>query len=87
MGRPERIEEIEKSQVEAEPIPLPPEFDSNSASAEDVEALRRRFLLWRFWMSARGFWGRSGTRIAWLLPSALFLIIVLNLSVQYGINV
>jgi vitamin B12/bleomycin/antimicrobial peptide transport system ATP-binding/permease protein len=84
---PERIEEIEKSQVEAGPVPLPPEFDSDSASAEDVEALRRRFLLWRFWMSARGFWGRSGSRIAWFLPLALLLIIVLNLSVQYGINV
>src|SRR6202521_5080154 len=87
MGRSERTEEIEKSQVEAEPTPVPPEFDSDVASGEDVEALRRRFLLWRFWASARGFWGRDGSRIAWLLPSALILIIILNLSVQYGINI
>src|SRR6202158_2212778 len=87
MGRSERTEEIEKSQVEANPIPVPLEFDSDAASGEDIEALRRRFLLWRFWASARGFWGPNGSRLAWLIPAALILIIVLNLAVQYGINV
>jgi putative ATP-binding cassette transporter len=86
MGRRETINENEEPQVEAEPVPAPPEPDNDSPSSQDVEALRRRYLLWRFWASGRGFWGRDGSRIAWFLPAALFLIVVLNVAVQYGIN-
>jgi putative ATP-binding cassette transporter len=47
----------------------------------------RRLLLRRFWLSARGFWGRDGDRLAWVLPAAILLIILLGLAAAYGMNV
>src|SRR5258707_1923070 len=41
----------------------------------------------RFWRTARGFWGRSGDRRAWLLTGALIAILFIQLFVQYRINV
>jgi putative ATP-binding cassette transporter len=37
-------------------------------------------------MSARGFWGNSGHRIAWFGSVGLLLLIVFYVAVQYGIN-
>jgi vitamin B12/bleomycin/antimicrobial peptide transport system ATP-binding/permease protein len=54
---------------------------------EDAEEVRRRYLLKRFWISARGFWGDNGGRLAWMLSGSLLGLIVVNLSIQYGINV
>ena len=51
---------------------------------------RRRcksYLLKRFWISARGFWGKRGDRIVWIASIGLFLLIVFSVIVQYGINV
>jgi putative ATP-binding cassette transporter len=48
---------------------------------------RRRYLLRRFWMSARGFWGKHRHRQARPLLGALCLIIVLNLVGLYAINI
>lgn len=55
-------------------------------SPEEIEKARRRYLLKRFWMSARGFWGNSGHRIAWFGSVGLLLLIVFYVAVQYGIN-
>ena len=49
--------------------------------------MRRRYLLGRFWLSAKGFWGRHGSAWAWPLSFGLLGLIVLNVGVQYGINV
>jgi vitamin B12/bleomycin/antimicrobial peptide transport system ATP-binding/permease protein len=54
---------------------------------EDLDSLRRRYLLRRFWLSAKGFWGRNGTRWAWPLAFGLLALVVLQVGVQYGINV
>src|SRR5262245_64182851 len=69
--------------------PPPPEIaePDETMSAEEIEQARKRYLLKRFWMSARGFWGKSGYRIAWIATIGLFLLIVVNVAVQYGINV
>lgn len=56
-------------------------------SPDDVEQLKRDYLLTRFWISARGFWGARGGRLAWLLSVGLFGLIILQISFQYGINV
>ena len=48
---------------------------------------RKRYLLKRFWISARGFWGESGEKIAWIASVGLLLLIVFFVAVQYGINV
>ena len=60
---------------------------SLEGSGHDAGGLARRPLLGSFWQSARGFWGRRGTRLAWLLSAVILLIILLNLGASYGMNV
>ena len=52
-----------------------------------ADAVKRRRLMGRFWRTARGFWGKSGDRRAWLLTGALVAILFIGLFVQYRINV
>jgi vitamin B12/bleomycin/antimicrobial peptide transport system ATP-binding/permease protein len=54
---------------------------------EEQEEARKSYLLTRFWISARGFWGRNGDRLAWPLSVGLLVLIVGNVGLQYGINV
>src|SRR6476469_7907759 len=54
---------------------------------EEAEQARKDYLLTRFWISARGYWGRNGDRLAWLFSIGLLILIVVNVGVQYGINV
>jgi putative ATP-binding cassette transporter len=68
--------------------------DEASDPAEDIssqdpgaEKLRRRYLVHRFWKSARKFWGRQGHRLAWPSSGAIFLIVLLNLLALYAINI
>ncbi|TQF29987.1 ABC transporter ATP-binding protein/permease [Bradyrhizobium sp. UNPA324] len=56
-------------------------------SPEEAEQVRKDYLLTRFWISARGFWGRSGDRLAWPFSIGLGLLIILTVGFQYGINV
>lgn len=69
--------------------PPPPEVvePDPGMSPEEIEQLRRGYLLTRFWISARGYWGRNGNRMAWVFTIALLVLIVANVAVQYGINV
>lgn len=39
---------------------------------EDVEKARKGYLLTRFWITARGFWGTAGNRLACLFRSPCF---------------
>ncbi|MGX1235574.1 putative ATP-binding cassette transporter [Bradyrhizobium japonicum] len=55
-------------------------------SPEEVEQIRRNYLLKRFWFSAKGFWGATGGRFAWVLTGGLLVLIFLQLSFQYGVN-
>jgi vitamin B12/bleomycin/antimicrobial peptide transport system ATP-binding/permease protein len=59
----------------------------NDMTPEEVEEARKAFLLKRFWISARGFWGRQGDRLAWPLSIGLLVMIGINVGFQYGINV
>jgi vitamin B12/bleomycin/antimicrobial peptide transport system ATP-binding/permease protein len=54
---------------------------------EEAEQARKDYLLTRFWISARGFWGKDGDRLAWLFSIGLLILIVANVGFQYGINV
>ena len=80
-GDPVAVKEIAP---ETPPDLLEP--DDNLDPAE-LERLRRRYLLRRFWISGKGFWGTHGDRLAWILAVSLLVQIVANLAVQYGINV
>jgi putative ATP-binding cassette transporter len=56
-------------------------------SPEEAEQARKSYLLKRFWVTARGFWGKRAGRIAWVASIGLLLLIILHVAVQYGINV
>jgi vitamin B12/bleomycin/antimicrobial peptide transport system ATP-binding/permease protein len=70
-----------------EPPPAEVAEPDETMSPEEIERARKRYLLKRFWISARGFWGESGKKIAWIGSVGLLLLIVLFVAVQYGINV
>lgn len=57
--------------------------DANLSEEGSRDAIRR-YLFRRFWSSGLGFWR---TRTAWYLTAGLVGVIVLNLFVQYGLNV
>ena len=66
------------------------DIDSKIADLAEDEAsngLRRRLLLGRFWLSARGVWGPHGDRLAWLLTGTILLSVLLYLAAFYGMNV
>ena len=69
----------------------PDDIDSKIADLAEDEAsnrLRRRLLLGRFWLSARGFWRPPrGDRLAWLLTATILLTVLLYLAASYGMNV
>src|SRR6266700_1509293 len=69
-----------------EPPPEVVEADSE-LSPEEAEQARKDYLLTRFWISARGYWGRNGDRLAWPFSIGLLLLIVVNVGFQYRINV
>lgn len=69
--------------------PPPPEViePGPEMSEEEAAQARKDYLLTRFWISARGYWGKGGDRLAWLFTIGLLLLIVANVGFQYGINV
>ena len=69
--------------------PPPPEVvePDPEMSEEEAEQARKDYLLTRFWISARGYWGKGGDRLAWFFTIGLLLLIVANVGFQYGINV
>jgi putative ATP-binding cassette transporter len=69
--------------------PPPPEVarPEEAMSPDEAEQARKSYLLKRFWVTARGFWGEKGDGIAWIASSGLLLLIILYVGAQYGINV
>ena len=69
--------------------PPPPEVvePDPELSPEEAEQVRKRYLLTRFWISARGYWGAAGDRLAWPFTIGLLILIVGTVAFQYGINV
>ncbi len=58
---------------------------TTKSTQEEVDQRARRYLLATFWETALGFW-RSGWT-AWLLTAVIITITLVNLLVQYRINV
>src|SRR5947209_19764561 len=58
--------------------PPPPEAvePDPQMSPEEIEQARKDYLLTRFWISARGYWGKNGDRLAWLSSIGLLLLII-----------
>jgi vitamin B12/bleomycin/antimicrobial peptide transport system ATP-binding/permease protein len=57
---------------------------SEQLSEAEASEATRRYLFRRFWSSGLGFWN---TRRAWILTISLAGVIILNIGVQYGLNV
>ncbi|ULJ74020.1 ABC transporter ATP-binding protein/permease [Rhizobium gallicum] len=74
------------STVEVAPPPNVIEPDTE-LTPEEAEQARKRYLLTRFWISARGYWGRGGDSLAWPCSIGLLTLIGINVGFQYGINV
>src|ERR1700759_4740900 len=58
--------------------PPPPEIvePDPELTPEEAEQVRKDYLLTRFWISARGYWGSKGDRLAWAFLLVLFFLIV-----------
>ncbi|MCZ7487928.1 ABC transporter ATP-binding protein/permease [Rhizobium rhizogenes] len=69
--------------------PLPPEEiePDSGLTPEEAEQARKRYLLKRFWISARGYWSRRGDGVAWPFSLGLLAMIGINVGFQYGINI
>src|SRR5712671_3400870 len=81
---------VEIDAEDGDPIePPPPELvePDPEMTPEEAEQARKDYLLTRFWISARGFWGSNGNRLAWVFSAGLLILIVGHVGFQYGINV
>ena len=61
-------------------------LDDEEEEGEDLEELRRKYLLRRFWHTASRFWTDPKSHMAWLLSGMLLVIILLNLAAAYAMN-
>ena len=86
----EKSEIVDVVAEDGDPVePPPPEVvePDPELSPEEAEQARKDYMLTRFWISARGYWGNNGGRLAWLFSIGLLILIVANVGFQYGINV
>ncbi len=60
---------------------------STEAATKDEEAKRKKYLLRRFWITAKGFWGKHGDKAAWWMVAGLLAIVAAQVFIQYQINV
>ncbi len=81
------VEVVAESGGEIEPPPPEVVEPDPSLTPEEADEARKSYLLTRFWISARGYWGRNGDRLAWPLSIGLLILIVGTVAFQYGINV
>jgi putative ATP-binding cassette transporter len=76
------------SEVVGEAAPPPDAIEPDPVlTPEQAEQARKKYLLARFWISARGYSSRRGDRLAWLFTIGLLILICINVGFQYGINV
>ncbi|MGV4793259.1 ATP-binding cassette domain-containing protein [Rhizobium sp. F40D2] len=86
----ETAAEEQSSTAEAVPPPDVPPPDiiepGPELTPEEAEQARKKYLLKRFWISARHYWGRGGDKLAWPCTLGLLALIGINVGFQYGIN-
>lgn len=81
------VEVVAEAGDQVEPPPPKILETDPDLSPEAAEQARKDYLLTRFWISAKGFWGKGGDRLAWIFSIGLLILIVANVGFQYGINV
>ncbi|MBZ9871801.1 ABC transporter ATP-binding protein/permease [Mesorhizobium sp. BR1-1-9] len=87
--RQEKASTVEAaSEVVGEAAPPPGAIEPGpELTPEAAEQARKRYLLRRFWISARGYWSRRGDKLAWPFTIGLLMLICINVGFQYGINI
>src|SRR5882724_137140 len=85
----QKSEFVDVTAEDGDHVEPPPEVvePDPELSPEEAEQARKDYLLTRFWIGARGYWGKNGDRLAWLFSIGLLILIVANVGFQYGINV
>src|ERR1700749_3974312 len=83
----EIVEVVAEDGDESEPPPPETVEADPELSPEEAEEVRKQYLLTRFWISARGYWGRRGDKLAWGFSIGILILIIANVGVQYGINI
>jgi vitamin B12/bleomycin/antimicrobial peptide transport system ATP-binding/permease protein len=63
------------------------EKDQGRAATADTDQQTRQYLLARFWEAALGFWRTRAGRSAWALTFLVIAIALVNLVLQYRLNV
>jgi vitamin B12/bleomycin/antimicrobial peptide transport system ATP-binding/permease protein len=81
------VEVVAEDGDQVEPPPPDAIEPDPELTPEEAEQARKKYLLTRFWISARGYWTRSGDRLAWPFSIGLLILIIANVGFQYGINV
>ncbi|WHO73034.1 ABC transporter ATP-binding protein/permease [Rhizobium sp. BT03] len=85
--KPSTAEAVPPPDVPPPEVPPPDVVEPGlELTPEEAEQARKKYLLKRFWISARHYWGRSGDRLAWPCTLGLLALIGINVGFQYGIN-
>lgn len=95
-GRPD-LSEAERAEAEAAEIeasaPVDKKIEELNEAGEEIEdpetleRLKRKYMVLRFWQTARRFWTDPRSYIAWSLTGALLAVILINLAAAYAMNV
>lgn len=88
-SRQEKTSTVEAApEVDGQAAPPPDAVEPDpQLTPEEAEQARKKYLLTRFWISARGYWGRGADRLAWPFTVGVLVLICINIGFQYGINV
>ncbi|MFS8144229.1 ABC transporter ATP-binding protein/permease [Rhizobium sp. BR 249] len=86
--RPNGAEKPHQEKASTDEVAPPPDViePDPKLTPEEAEKARKKYLLKRFWISARGYWGGRGDGFAWPCCIGLLVMIVMNVGFQYGIN-
>ena len=85
--KPSTAEAVPPPDVPLPEVPPPDVIEpSPELTPEEAEQARKKYLLKRFWISARHYWGSSGDKFAWPCTLGLLALIGINVGFQYGIN-
>ncbi|MBW9055518.1 ABC transporter ATP-binding protein/permease [Rhizobium mesosinicum] len=87
-AKPDGAEETPKGKASTVEVAPPPDVIESDPdlTPEEAERARKKYLLKRFWISARGYWSRKGDGFAWPCSIGLLVMICMNVGFQYGIN-
>ena len=87
-AKPDGAEETPRGKASTVEVAPPPDViePDPDLRPEEAERARKKYLLKRFWISARGYWSRKGDGFAWPCTIGLLIMIGMNVGFQYGIN-